>query len=113
MFFLLRCLFWLGLVFSQIATLEGSGATALVRQTARAASGQAATLSLTRLGQSALDAAGKQCADHADKCLALASQAAGLAQEAAPSRNSLNAGDRAPAWRPRAGKPADGDKISR
>jgi hypothetical protein len=92
MFSLFRCLFWLGLVFSQIAVQEGTDATALVRQTALAASHQAAGL-----GQNAVDAAGKQCTTAPESCLALAAQAARLNPGA--SRDTLNSGDRIPAWR--------------
>lgn len=105
MFSIFRCLFWLGLVFSHIAALEGMSAAAVARQTARAASEQAAT-SLTGLGQTAIDAAGKQCVAHADKCLAIAAQVARVSQDAAPSRNSLSADDRAPAFRLNAGNAA-------
>ena len=109
MFFLFRCLFWLGLVFSHIATLEGMSATTLAQQTARAATEQAATISLARLGEGALDAAARQCAVHTDKCLAFAAQAARLTRDAGPSHDSLNAGDRVPAWRLRSGKAPDVD----
>jgi hypothetical protein len=92
MFSLFRCLFWLGLVFSHIAAREGADAAALLRQTAFAASHQASSL-----GQTAVDAAGKQCASAPQACLALASQAARL--NPAGSRDTLNSGDRIPAWR--------------
>jgi hypothetical protein len=112
MFSIFRCLFWLGLVFSHIAALEGTNAAALARQAAQAASVQAAT-SLTGLGQGAIDAASRQCADHAGKCLAIAAQAARLTQDAAPSHDSLNAGDRTPAFRMSAGKASTSAEPSR
>jgi hypothetical protein len=92
MFFLFRCLFWLGLVFSQIAVQEGTDAPALVRQTALAATHQASSL-----GQNAVDAAGKKCASAPESCLALAAQAARL--NPGPSRDTLNSGDRVSSWR--------------
>jgi hypothetical protein len=101
--FVLRCLFWLGLVFSQIAQLEGNSASSLVGQAARGAGGQAAAL-----GQSAAQAAGKQCQAEPAKCLALTSEAARIAQTAgllrkgdgdASGRDTLTAADRLPSWR--------------
>ena len=92
MFTLFRCLFWLGLVFSQIAAQEGTDANALVRQTSLAATQQTASL-----GQNAIDAVGKKCASAPGSCLALATQAARLNPGA--SRDTLNSGDRVPAWR--------------
>jgi hypothetical protein len=92
MFSLFRCLFWLGLVFSHIAALEGTDPAGLVRQTALAATHQAASL-----GQNAVDAAGKKCASAPETCLALAAQAARL--NPAASQDTLKSGDRIPAWR--------------
>ncbi len=85
MFFLFRCLFWLGLVFSHIAALEGTDAGALVRQSALAA------------GRQATEAAGRKCASAPETCLALAAQAARSSSGA--SRDTLSSGDRIPAWR--------------
>ena len=82
MFSLFRCLFWLGLVFSQIAALEGRDATALVRQAALAAA------------QQATEAAGRKCASAPETCVALAARFSPGA-----SRDTLNPGDRIPAWR--------------
>ena len=92
MFSLFRCLFWLGLVFSQIAVQEGTDANALIRQTTLAATHQA-----SNLGQSAVDAAGKKCASAPESCLTLAAQAARLNPGA--SQDTLNSGDRIRAWR--------------
>ena len=107
MFFLFRCIFWLGLVFSQIGGLEGFSFDSFVGRSARQASD-----SVAGLGQAAMtagiSAAGRQCRFDAEKCLALAAQAARLSQvaspsklqkAAAPSRDTLTDGDRAPAWR--------------
>jgi hypothetical protein len=112
MFFLFRCLFWLGLVFSQIASLEGGSLFSLAGQRA-----QQASESAVGLGQAAMTEAGRQRRAEAEKCLAIAAQAARLAQvanpnrlsqaanpsrlsqAANPSRDTLTAGDRAPAWR--------------
>jgi hypothetical protein len=112
MFFLFRCIFWLGLVFSQIGGLEGFSFDAFVGRSARQASD-----SVAGLGQAAMtagiSAAGRQCRFDAEKCIALAAQAARLSQAvgpgklqkaagpslATPSRDTLTAGDRAPAWR--------------
>ncbi len=125
MFFLLRCLFWLGLAFSHIAALEGTNATALAGQGAHDI-GQAAT----GLGRMAIDAASKKCRGEPEKCLTIATQAAALGNAAAlenapalgraavfgnsptatrkvaanadreaSSRDTLNTGDRIPAWR--------------
>jgi hypothetical protein len=92
MFTLFRCLFWLGLVFSHIAAQEGADAAALLRQTAFAASHQASSL-----GQNAVDVAGKKCASAPQTCLALAAQAARLSLVG--RSDTLNSGDRIPAWR--------------
>ncbi len=102
MTFLLRCLFWLGLVFSQISAQQGSNAVALAGGAARAA--QTSATSLSRAAQTALmTAAIRQCRATPAKCMALATEAAEAAPVAAlqlrPSRDTLDAGDRAPVWR--------------
>jgi hypothetical protein len=95
MFFLFRCLIWLGLVFSQIAAQQGTDATALLGPAARAASQQTEDL-----GRTAMDAAGRSCMSSPETCLALAAQASRLAgPNALPSRDTLIANDRIPAWR--------------
>lgn len=106
--FLLRCLFWLGLVFSQIAQLEGTGAAPFfgqagaLGQQAGGAFGQQAG----GWGQMAAQAAEKQCRANPAQCLAQASSVAkaALALNAAKSdgaagHDSLTSADRAPAWR--------------
>jgi hypothetical protein len=110
MFFLFRCLFWLGLVFSHIAAQEGFNAATLFDAGAPIASESAASL-----GRIALDAVVRQCRAEPEKCLALAARASRLApQPASPnpnaSRDTLNAGDRAPTWRLRPGAAPDSDK---
>jgi hypothetical protein len=102
MIFLLRCLFWLGLVFSQISAQQGSNAVALAGGTARAAQTSAANLS--RDAQNALmTAAVRQCRAMPAKCMAFAAEAAEAAPIAAlhlrRSRDTLDASDRAPLWR--------------
>jgi hypothetical protein len=104
--FLLRCLFWLGLAFSQIAQLEGTTAASLAGQTEGAAGGQAATL-----GQMAAQTAQRTCSAEPAKCLALAARAAGAIKgESAVGESGAKEGDtkgsdtltradRAPAWR--------------
>jgi hypothetical protein len=94
--FLLRCLFWLGLVFSQIAQMEGSNAAALADAAARAASAQAFAA-----GVAATQAGERQCRAEPAKCLALAAQFAGAAkaERAGSGHDSLTSADRAPAWR--------------
>jgi hypothetical protein len=102
MFFLIRCLFWLGMVFSQIATIESGGASHFAPQAAR---------SVTALSQNALktavqagaEAATRHCASDPAACLSLAAQ---VTRKAA-SHDTLQAGDRAPAWRLRPGKTDD------
>ena len=111
MSFLLRCLFWLGLAFSQIADREGASLSTLA-QPAR----QEIAAGAEQLTQRAVSA----CRDHAAACLALAAQAAQVGAStaagtrAAPGRaggsqdqgagaragsDTLRAADRAPAWR--------------
>ena len=110
MFFLFRCLFWLGLVFSHIAVQEGFNAAALFDTRAPMASESAASL-----GRIALDAAGRRCRAEPEKCLAVAARASRLTPQPASlnpsaSRDTLNAGDRAPTWRLRPGAAPDSDK---
>lgn len=84
MFFLFRCLFWLGLVFSQIAAQEGVDAGSLFGAATREANRHAAGL-----GQSALDAARSRCEGSPEACLALAAQAARLANPGGASADAL------------------------
>jgi hypothetical protein len=99
--FLLRCLFWLGLAFSQIAHLEGTTAASLAGQATGAAGGQAAAL-----GQMAVQAAQRTCRAEPTKCLALAARAAGaingesaVKEGDTKGSDTLTHADRAPAWR--------------
>ncbi|WP_296707612.1 hypothetical protein [Rhodoblastus sp.] len=109
--FLLRCLFWLGLAFSQIAQLEGTTAASLAGEATGAAGDQAAAL-----GQMAAQAAQETCRVEPAKCLELAARAGGaiksgsVAREGsakasdtkrvdAKGRDTLTQADRAPAWR--------------
>lgn len=94
--FLLRCLFWLGLVFSQIAQLEGSSAASLAGDAARDAKGRIADQTAI-LARKATETAERQCGGDPARCLTLAAQAAAVT--AAPGRDSLTAADRAPTWR--------------
>jgi hypothetical protein len=110
MFFLLRCLFWLGLVFSHIAEQQGFNPAGLLDRR-QAVTNEAAA----GLGRIALEAASRQCRSEPEKCLALAARASRLAPQvsspgAAASRDSLSAGDRAPAWRLRPGIAPNSDK---
>jgi hypothetical protein len=115
MFFLFRCLFWLGLVFSHIAQQQGFSPAALFDQRAAISSESAAGL-----GRIALDAGARQCRAEPEKCLALAAQASRLAPGLNPtaslnaaaktSHDTLNAIDRAPAWRLRPDAAAGPDK---
>ena len=75
--FLLRCLFWLGLVFSQIAQLEGTGAAPFFGQ-AGALGQQAGALEQQGggWGQMAAQAAERQCRANPAQCLAQASSVA-------------------------------------
>jgi hypothetical protein len=105
MFFLIRCLFWLGLVFSHIAEQQGFDAAALFDQRPAMAS----------LGGMALEAANRQCRAEPEKCLALAARASRLAPQAAnanpsASHDTLSLGDRTPAWRLRPGVALDAGK---
>lgn len=105
--FLLRCLFWLGLVFSQIAQHEGTYGSALVGQATMAAGGQVAKLGplaagqAAGLGRMAANAAEQRCRAEPTACLALAAQAANALKPdaVAASSDTLSASDRAPAWR--------------
>jgi hypothetical protein len=110
--FLLRCLFWLGLAFSQIAQLEGTTAASLAGEMTGAAGGQAAAL-----GQMAAQTAQGTCRAEPARCLALAARAASAvkggsgsvgesdAKESDTKRSdtkgsdTLTHADRAPAWR--------------
>ncbi|MGO8738332.1 hypothetical protein [Rhodoblastus sp.] len=90
--FLLRCLFWLGLAFFQIAEREGVDPSSAFNA---AAASQTATL-----GQMAAQAATGHCQAHLGQCAALAARAARFKQiAAAPSRDTLTGRDRTPAWR--------------
>jgi hypothetical protein len=94
MSFLLRCLFWLGLVVSQISDREGVSLASLT---------QPARDGLTAGAEQLKDRAVASCRDNTEACLALAAKAGGLM---APSRateepkDTLRDADRAPAWRP-------------
>ncbi|PPQ34892.1 hypothetical protein CH337_21200 [Rhodoblastus acidophilus] len=112
MSFLLRCLFWLGLVVSQIAEREGASLANLTQPAGRELAAGA-----EQMTQRAVDAAAAACRDNAASCLALAAQAAQLRlpeAATAPSRpapaepigrdtlngrDTLSDADRAPAWR--------------
>jgi hypothetical protein len=89
--FLLRCLFWLGLAFFQIAQREGSAPASLLPS----AAAQTATI-----GQVAA-AAGSHCRARPSQCAALAAEAAKFARfdATSPSRDTLTRRDRASAWR--------------
>ena len=97
MFFLLRCVFWLGLLFSQIADREGQSLTHLAQPAAQQAQAGAA-----RVAQAAAD----QCRAQPAACLAAAAKLSEAGrrltnENAAPSQDSLRDEDRAPAWRSR------------
>jgi hypothetical protein len=108
MFSLFRCLFWLGVVFSQIAAVEGTDVSGFVRQgfvhpVPLSASSQGPGLgqnATQRLAGAALDAASKKCAGAPAYCLNLAKGLAG----SGTSQDSLNTSDRLPAWRLRTGR---------
>jgi hypothetical protein len=99
---LLRCLFWLGLVVSQISEREGASLASLA-QPAR----QGLAAGAEQLKDRAVEAAIASCRDNTAACLALAVKAGGLsAPPPAPavraesaSRDTLRDADRAPAWR--------------
>ena len=108
--FLLRCLFWLGLVFSQIAQIEGSSASSVAAQAAGQAAQTAAQAAARGAGgeasvaaRMATQAVERQCRAEPGKCLAtaaqIAGQASGAAKLAAAGQDSLTAADRAPTWR--------------
>lgn len=104
MFSLFRCLFWLGVVFSQIAALEGTDVAGLVRQVPVSGGRQGAGLGQSGtqgLAGAALDVAGKKCVAAPESCMALAR---GLTGAGGGSRDTLNTSDRLPAWRLRTGK---------
>jgi hypothetical protein len=103
---LLRCLFWFGLVVSQISEREGASLASLT-QPAR----QGLAAGAEQLRDRALEAAVASCRDNTAACLALAAQAGGLAAPAPAARpkpepagrDTLRDADRAPGWRaPRA-----------
>lgn len=99
MSFLLRCLFWLGLVVSQISDREGLSLTSLT---------QPARDGLAAGAEQLKDRAVASCRDNTEACLALAAKASGLMKPARPAElaaDTLRDGDRSPAWRqPRAKK---------
>jgi len=105
MSFLLRCLFWLGLVVSQISEREGASLARLA-QPAR----QGLAAGAEQLKDRAVEAAVASCRENTAACLALAAKASGLvapaASRAAPEpggHDTLREADRTPAWRaPRA-----------
>lgn len=109
--FLLRYLFWLGLVFSQIAEHEGASLAALTRPAAATLAASAVDIK-----QSAMDSAATACRNNAAACLAAASQAVrivGPSAQAAqkfmnfggePRHDTLRDADRLPAWRLRPSK---------
>jgi hypothetical protein len=68
--FLLRCLFWLGLVFSQIAEHEGANLAVLSQPAATTLAASAADIR-----RRAIDAAATACRDNTAACLAAASRA--------------------------------------
>ena len=101
MSFLLRCLFWLGLVVSQISEREGASLANLA---------QPARDGLAAGAEHLKDRAFASCRDNTAVCLALAAKAGGLLAPTRPAQESavgdtLRDADRAPAWRlPRARK---------
>ncbi|MBB4197632.1 hypothetical protein CCR94_13135 [Rhodoblastus sphagnicola] len=111
MSFLLRSLFWLGLVFSQIADREGASLMTLAQP-----AGQQLAAGAEQMKQRAVESAVASCRDNASACLALAARAAQIhAPDPAPApsrpaaepvvqaggRDTLRDADRAPAWRSR------------
>ena len=113
MFSLFRCLFWLGIVFSQIAAREGTDTGTFVRQAALSAGRQGAGLGQSAthgIVGTALDAAGKKCAGAPQTCLNLAR---GLTGSSGASRDSLNTSDRLPGWRLRTGRLDDKESAPR
>ena len=98
---LLRCLFWLGLVVSQISEREGASLGSLA---------QPARDGLTAGAEQMKDRAFAACRDNTAACLALAAKAGTLLAPARPAPepaggDTLRDADRAPAWRlPRAKK---------
>ncbi len=89
--FLLRCLFWLGLAFFQIAQREGSAPAAFLPPAAAQTSA---------VGQMAA-AAGSHCRARPGACVVFAAEAAKFARldATAKSRDTLTRRDRAPSWR--------------
>jgi hypothetical protein len=94
--FLLRCLFWLGLAFSQIALREGGHPAAFIGLAATVATAQSASL-----GQVAPSVVETQCRADPGKCMALAASTTKLLRTDAPARgrDTLSGADRAPVWR--------------
>ena len=91
--FLLRCLFWLGLVFFQIAQREGANPSAVFDP---AAASRGASLD-----QMAAKAAARHCQIRPGACVALAATAAKFVKidAVAPSRDTLTRRDRKTVWR--------------
>ncbi len=94
--FLLRCLFWLGLVFSQIAMRESADPAAFFSSANSVAQERGALL-----GHAATSAVETQCRADPGKCLALAASATKVLKTdaSARSRDTLSGADRAPVWR--------------
>lgn len=91
--FLLRCLFWLGLVFFQIAQREGANPSAVLDP---AAASQSASVD-----RMAAKAAARQCQTRPGACVALAATAAKFVKidALALSRDTLSRRDRKSVWR--------------
>ncbi len=91
--FLLRCLFWLGLVFFQIAEREGADPSGLLNP--------AAASQTSSLGQMAAKAAASHCQAQPGACVALAAAAAKFTKidASSPGRDTLTGRDRTTAWR--------------
>ncbi len=88
--FLLRCLFWLGLVFFQIAQREGGAPSAFFNP-----AGASQSASLDRM---AAKAAARHCQARPGACVALAAKFTKI-DALAPSRDTLTGRDRKTAWR--------------
>jgi hypothetical protein len=93
--FLLRCLFWLGLVFFQIAQREGADPSGFLNP--------AAASQTSSLGQKAAKAAARHCQAPPGACVALAAAAGKFTKIGAwsPSRDTLTGRDRTTARRQR------------
>jgi hypothetical protein len=113
MSFLLRSLFWLGLVFSQIAEREGASLASLAQPARQELAARA-----EQVKARAVEAAAASCGKEPSACLALAAQAArsqigpdhAAPAQAAPApiarpaldragHDTLRDADRAPGWR--------------